>query len=432
MLPRFHNPALEALADDNSYTPEQIERIRRTLEQQGALDFTPLSTGLYPASGSTQPGASGYDNVWVRDNVYVAVALWESGRPGAAAAVAESLLAFYSRHRHRFEARAREVMDRPHVRFDGATLAEIAGQQWPHAQNDALGYCLWLCARLATAGVLSLDRGQFDTLVLLADYFSVVGYWEDEDSGHWEETRKISASSIGVVVAGLRAWIDCLRTSPDLSAPDEVRSGLTAKAEAAAERGSRALAAILPAECVQPSPLQNRRYDAALLFLIFPLNVVTGDLTDTILEDVRTKLLGEVGIRRYLGDSYWAPDYDRLLADEERTRDFSNDIETRDALLPKIGDEAQWCLFDPLMSALYGHRYLTGRRRQDFGAQRFHFNRSLAQITPDWRCPELYYWQRGDLSPNPHTPLLWTQANLVLALKAMRETVALNTTLSGK
>ena len=35
-------------------------------------------------------------------------------------------------------------------------------------------------------------------------YFQAIRYWQDEDSGHWEERRKIEASSIGAVVAGLR------------------------------------------------------------------------------------------------------------------------------------------------------------------------------------------------------------------------------------
>jgi hypothetical protein len=45
-----------------------------------------------------------------------------------------------------------------------------------------------------------------------------------------------------------------------------------------------------------------------------------------------------------------------------------------------------------------------------------HFNRSLSQVTADWRCPELYYLRRGEYVPNPHVPLQWTQANLLVAL----------------
>jgi phosphorylase kinase alpha/beta subunit len=111
------------------------------------------------------------------------------------------------------------------------------------------------------------------------------------------------------------------------------------------------------------------------------------------------------------------------LPPEERTRDFSEDIEVRDALLERIGDEAQWCLFDPILSAYYGHRFLETRSSSDIEQQTLHFNRALAHVTPLWRCPELYYSRHGAYVPNPHVPLQWTQANLVLALEAMRATV---------
>lgn len=36
------------------------------------------------------------------------------------------------------------------------------------------------------------------------------------------------------------------------------------------------------------------------------------------------------GVRRYLGDSYWAPDYEARLSAADRTRDFSDDLAARD------------------------------------------------------------------------------------------------------
>ena len=54
--------------------------------------LTPLSTGLYPASSAAQGTSTGYHRVWVRDNVYVAFAQLQAGRPEAAAAVARALL----------------------------------------------------------------------------------------------------------------------------------------------------------------------------------------------------------------------------------------------------------------------------------------------------------------------------------------------------
>ena len=104
-----------------------------------------------------------------------------------------------------------------------------------------------------------------------------------KDGSHWEEVRKIAASSIGVATAGLEAWDG--RFDSDWSQI----------------AGRNALNAILPWECRQPDPLQQRRYDSALLFLIYPYQVVSPEMADQIVDDVSTDLRGEYGIRRYLG-----------------------------------------------------------------------------------------------------------------------------------
>ncbi len=49
-----------------------------------------------------------------------------------------------------------------------------------------------------------LQQQDLEILALFPFYFQAIQYWEDEDSGHWEEDRKIEASSIGVVIAGLK------------------------------------------------------------------------------------------------------------------------------------------------------------------------------------------------------------------------------------
>src|SRR5262249_27588090 len=146
----------------------------------------------------------------------------------------------------------------------------------------------------------------------------------------WEEVRKVAASSIGIVVAALDAW--------GTRFPAEWK--LT---------GKRALESILPSECVQTDVAKNRRYDSALLFLIYPYQVVSMEMAERIVSDVTTHLMGPHGIRRYLGDSYWCADYKEKLAADVRTADFSDNLADRDRLL-EPGLEAQWCLFDPIIS----------------------------------------------------------------------------------
>lgn len=198
---------------------------------------------------------------------------------------------------------------------------------------------------------------------------------------------------------------------------------MTTRASELAARGRRSLAEILPSECVQPTALQSRRYDAALLFLIHPFGVVRGALEECVLQDARRFLVGRHGVRRYLGDSYWAPDYDTRLRPEDQTRERSGDLSERDVVRGEIGDEAQWCIFDPILSARYGARWLEGGAEADRAAQTWHMNRALSQVTAAGACPEAYYLRDGHWVPNPHTPLLWTQANLLLALKTLEATV---------
>ncbi len=88
----------------------------------------------------------------------------------------------------------------------------------------------------------------------------------------------------------------------------------------------------------------------------------------------------------------------------------------------KEGQEAQWCIFDPIMSAIYGDRYLRLGIASDIENQIAYFNRSLGQITSTLRCPEAYFIECCEYVPNDNVPLRWTQANLWLALKLMKST----------
>lgn len=429
----FQNSELSALIPNGRYSAETLARIERELRNHGTLTFVQLPSGLFSASSAGESiASSGYANVWVRDNVYVAYAHYVRGLTSVAAGVARALIKFFSDHRYRFEAiisgavSPQEVAKRPHVRFDGHSLKEVSNEQWPHAQNDALGYFLWLYAILARDKCVPLDEEVVSTLALFPLYFEAIRFWQDDDSGHWEEVRKISATSIGTVVAGLDALLFLIRERPSVFERQTFGGSLVKLTADLLDRGRLALEAILPHECAQLSPEKNRRYDASLLFLLYPLDVLKGPVVELILHDVNRFLRGDFGIRRYLGDSYWAPDYEDRLPAGDLTRDFSGDMEVRDALLERIGDEAQWCLFDPILSAYYGIRFLKTRSSYHIEQQTLHFNRTLAQITPSWRCPELYYLRRGKYVPNPHVPLQWTQANLVLALEIMRATVGVH------
>ena len=136
-----------------------------------------------------------------------------------------------------------------------------------------------------------MDDVARSTLARFPQYFDAIRFWQDEDSGHWEEIRKLSASSIGTVVAGLRALVRLADRQPAIFAGTRVHE----VSSALLERGQRVLREILPSECVQLTPLKNRRYDAALLFLLYPLDVVDAGLRDLLLYDCARFLKGERG-----------------------------------------------------------------------------------------------------------------------------------------
>ncbi len=416
-------------------TVADVDRIVAFLTEQGTFRFPSLPNGLFSAAAGEGDdfALTGYANIWVRDNIHIAHAHWVIGEKAAAVKTVRAITDFYRKYQHRFtdiiegRADANEPMQRPHVRFRG-DLTELP-EKWSHAQNDALGYWLWLTSRMAYAGDLVLEREDVTVLVLLLKYWEKIEYWQDEDSGHWEETRKVSASSIGVAVGGLMAFGSWMTTGGGHTlcvSPHELNEW-TSLASRLCQAGVKTLKQTLPHECRSADPTKARPYDSALLFLLYPMGLEVEIPDSAILSNIRTHLLGEHGIRRYLGDSYWCADYKTLLAADERTADFSDNLGARDRLL-KPGLEAQWCIFDPLLSVIYGQQNRPEGSRFDRDLQLFHLQRSLSQLTTSesrfgaYRCPESYFCEAGKWVPNDITPLLWTQANLRLALHFMRQT----------
>ena len=420
----------------SDYELQDIQKIIAFLEEKKTFIFPILENGLFPAAAvNTDTEYTGYASVWVRDNIYLSYSHYVLGQIDVATRNISSLITYFQKFKGRFEGiiegkvDPNNVMERPHIRFNGIKLEEI-NQQWNHAQNDALGYFIWLYCKLAHEELLKPTPKDLETLALFPFYFQAIEYWQDEDSGHWEEDRKIEASSIGVVVAGLKS-LKLLLTDTKIAKHCAYKDRLVTKEllDELISAGKAALNKILPAECIQISP-KNRKYDAALLFLIYPLQVEEIENSDEILQQVINNLQGYYGIRRYLRDSFWCRDYQdipeeiRTTISSEREQWFKdNDRELKE------GEEAQWCIFDPIVSAIFGLKFQNNRQEEDLKQQIKYLNRSLGQITGkdcklgEFKCPELYYLQNGNYIPNDATPLLWTQANLRVALKVMEDSL---------
>jgi GH15 family glucan-1,4-alpha-glucosidase len=433
----IHNQTIIQLIK-SKYSLSQIQEITTFLEKQKTFSFPILNNGLFPAAELVSDTEyTGYGNVWVRDNIYLAYSHYFCGQTNIATKTVKTLIQYFEKHQSRFvniingTVHKDEIMQRPHIRFQGKTLEEI-DQEWSHAQNDALGYFLWFYCKLVREKILTPKSNELEIIGLIVCYFDAISYWEDEDSGHWEEDQKIEASSIGVVIAALTELKMLLQ---EKSLTDEIKCNNKtiniAFLEQLIKKGKTAIEQILPADCIQETP-KNRLYDSALLFLIYPLQIIEGKMANKILDNVINNLQGDYGIRRYLKDSFWCRDYKdvpeeiRTTLSTEREQWFKDN--NREL---QLGEEAQWCIFDPIISAIFGLKFQETKEPQYLEQQTHYLNRSLGQITSSesplggFKCPELYYLEKGVYVPGDATPLLWTQANLKVALKMMEKSLSL-------
>lgn len=384
------------------------QSVKGLLLASGSLDFPTYQSGMTPAS--VLPGdignRTGMGYAWIRDNAHAANSLLENGDIPKASGIVRAILEIFKNNQSKIDdiisgaVSPSEVMNRLPVRVEGDTLA--ATGQWPNAQNDSIGYALWIVSRAVLAGAVEL--GDDDRLIIdkLIAYLGAIAYWQDEDSGHWEEDRKLHASSIGVVVAGLES----LKQNNRLNVSD------VTSLEDLIAKGRLALDHLIADDC----PL-----DASLIFLVEPLGVVGSEQAAKIVRMIETNLLRDYGVVRYPDDSYWAADYRDHFSLGDRTADFSDRLDERARHnIPE--HEAQWTLFDPIL-AIY-HHSLYKKSHEIFHRQAagYFLERSLASFIDagsSWRIPEAFFFEHGAWVENDHVPLLWSQANVLLALNRM-------------
>lgn len=407
----WHDDGLKSFYEAG-HTPSEILVY---LKRRGALEFPVQQSGLLSAisDSGVEAQTSGMLHAWVRDNCHVAMALKTCGELDVPIGIARAIIRVFSDAKGKMEAivdgnaNPAVVANRPPARVDALTLEPDEG--WANDQNDSVGAMLKLVCELVLGGSLRLSKEENALLDVVVDYLKAIRYWEDADSGYWEEARKVNASSIGTVVAGLKAYV-ALRIKENLK--DHVES-----AEALIAYGMRALENILPNEAVSPKA-RRRECDAADIFLVEPLGVVSGRMALEIVERCEYALVRERGIARYRGDSYWTKDYRKLFGLGARTADFSENPETRDRFAV-AGAEAQWTLFDPMLAVFWLKRFRGSESEGDRERAIWHFHRALGQFIEVGRClkdPEAYFLESGEWVPNDHVPLLWSEALVQLML----------------
>jgi len=390
------------------------------LEANDVFTFPQLESGLFPAANfdNLEHDETGMADAWLRDSACVGLALLKSGRRDAASRAATATIACLESIVDRLNeiiANGHAPEDdtlRPPVRFTGQQ--SVPQYEWANAQNDALGYGLLFIGESVKEGLIADNESLRPIIDLLINYLETIAYWQDEDSGHWEEVIKLNASSVGTVVAGLRAVRDITQDA--------------VKLEALIARGDEALRAILPFESRTLG--KEREFDAAQLFLVEPQQVLSGDQAAEVIKGVEQALMGDHGIRRYNGDSYWGPDYREHFQLGSRAIDFSNpkNMELRDYYL-NSDDEAQWTLFDPMLALYYIHQFeKTNSDHDKVRADMFVARSLMSVITHEkpnsetvWRIPESFFKENDEWVPNDHLGLLWSQANLLLCLSEYKK-----------
>jgi len=435
-------PELQKYCKEEPLTLDEVLEMKRLLESKGTLDYTKAKckdangsfTGPFSASAANAKGdhsGSSMFGSWLRDNSIIAYGIYLTDPDGYGAddavaclnSIATFLLTYQSHKMEMIINGLKNVkgdektwMDRPHIRFIGETGLEDT-KWYNHKQNDALGYFMWARCQLALAGKMPLTGDHLKLLGQLFDFLRAIECWDDLDAGHWEEHSAQHASSIGPVLAAVKSFKELLEKNPGWLAPCKSDTlDLLEKKLAAA------LKQILPNEVIKPAT-HNRDADGACVFLCYPLQVVDEDIGKKIIERLTTKIAGHIAMCRYRKDSYWCKDYKELYADP--TKHFTDaELKERDANI-KHGEEAQWCLFDPMVSAYYGKLYQKTKDPEMLKKQQLFLSRSLAAITGDdcefgaWMCAEAYYLGKGKWQPNDNTPLVWTMIDLKMAIYEM-------------
>ena len=314
-------------------------------------------TGVFAAS---KPSVNtGYDKMWIRDCIYEAMGLEQSGEIDSVIKTFHAIFDILKKHEYKIDYAIAEKPDARykyvHPRYHPFTFDEFH-EEWGNKQNDSIGAFLFKVADLEDKKI-HIIRNYNDIKILkkLVKYLESIQYWEDKDNGIWEENEEIHASSVGACLAGLKA------ISKYVPVPEHIIFN-----------GQYTLDNLLPRES------KTKETDLALISLIFPYNIVSDFQREKILENIEKYLVREKGVARYIGDNYY-----------------------------HNGEgEAEWTMGFPWLARIY----------KDIGnKEKYKLYMGKTKQVMNWKyeLPELYYAKSGKYNEN--TPLGWSQAMYLIA-----------------
>ena len=232
--------------------------IKWHLDQARALR---TSTGLFTASAADVD--TGYNKAWLRDVYFMTFGFQYTGEWDVVQSAGKALLQILCKNHDKIDwaikNKPHESWQYIHARYNPETFEEY-WEEWGNKQNDAVGEILYLLSHCECSGYPIVETDEERKMVQhLVDYLNSVQYWQDADSGIWEEEQEVRASSVGAACAALKR----AKELPYITIP-----------EGAIENGEAALRALLPRETA------TRFCDLSLLTLIFPFAITTEEETE--------------------------------------------------------------------------------------------------------------------------------------------------------
>lgn len=222
-----------------------------------------------------------YQHIWIRDNVYVALALQEIGQNKEAARAYEALCGIIAKYHLLLERKTYPVeIDQilpPRFTADGS----IVDGKWSNKQHDAVGVLLLGLGQLYQNDPSLLTSEMKKVCQQLVHYLETCQYYRDADNGMWEEVSALHASSLAACIKGI-----------------ESVAGFCEHDEHMLELAKQNLENLLPRESVR------HEVDLAQLSLLWPYGYKRADIVAAI----ESTLLREHGVIRYIGDIYEAKD----------------------------------------------------------------------------------------------------------------------------
>jgi len=321
-------------------------------------------TGLFAASSKSV--STGYDKSWLRDNFYECLAFAVLKDYETVRKTVRALLDIFLKHEYKID---HAIAKRPehkheyiHARFHPETFDEF-WEEWGNKQNDSIGAILFLIGELEFSKVRVLDTpADFRIVQKLVRYLASLHYWEDPDSGMWEENEEVHSSSVGACVAGLFS----IKRVHGIHVPVEL-----------IRNGRLTLNRLLPRESTK------KFADLAQLSLIYPYHIVTPAQTREILRNVEYHLTKERGVIRYKGDYY-----------------YNKNVDTH-------SEEAEWTFGFSWLAIIY-------HRLGDKEKALFYEKKTLETVNEKGEVPELYFSNSPEYNHN--SPLGWSESLFIVAL----------------